>query len=129
MQGNWAVGQAIAYWTKLGCAVSIPLTDSQDYDLLIDICGKIAKVQVKSCTYKRAGKYVFNLSVKGGNRSYNTIKKFDKQKVDMVFVATPEGSYLIPSFECPKNIGTCFEKYKIAVTEPMVASLPVKQTP
>ena len=33
-QGNVGVAYAIAYYSKLGYTVSVPLTDTQDYDSL-----------------------------------------------------------------------------------------------
>ena len=41
--GNAALGTAIGYFTNEGHTVSIPLTDTQDYDLLVDIKGVIKK--------------------------------------------------------------------------------------
>lgn len=38
---------AIAYYSKLGWTISIPVTDSQDYDLIVDTGTKLLKVQVK----------------------------------------------------------------------------------
>ena len=51
-QGNIGMAYAIAYYTKLGYVVSIPLTDSQDYDLIIDTGIKLLKVQVKTTDFK-----------------------------------------------------------------------------
>ena len=92
------MGDAIAYLSRIG-TVSIPLTDSQDYDLIAEIDDRLYKVQVKTTQYKsKYGIYKANLSVKGGNRSFNTIKKFDNTKVDYVYVMTSEGkSYFIPT--------------------------------
>lgn len=35
-QGDVGMCYAIAYYSKLGWTVSIPITDSQDYDLLVE---------------------------------------------------------------------------------------------
>lgn len=35
---------AIAYYSKLGYTISIPLTDSQDYDLIVDTGTDLLKV-------------------------------------------------------------------------------------
>ena len=47
IQGSIGLGQAIACFTKLGYIVSVPLNDSQDYDLIVEIDNKLYKVQVK----------------------------------------------------------------------------------
>ncbi len=60
-QGNVGVGQCIAYATSLGYTVSIPLNDSQEYDLIVDN-GKLNKVQVKTSRCLNAsGKYRVDL--------------------------------------------------------------------
>ena len=45
---NTGLGIAIAYYTANGYIVSVPLNDTQDYDLIVDKNNKIFKVQVKA---------------------------------------------------------------------------------
>ena len=47
-KGNSGLGMAIAYFTTKGYTVSIPLNDTQDYDLVIERCNKLYTVQVKA---------------------------------------------------------------------------------
>ena len=95
--GNASLGTAIGYFTNIGCVVSIPLNDTQDYDLLVDFDGIIKKVQVKGTSFKtNYGIYQVSLKSTGGTRGkiYKTVKNTE---VDLVFVATDDGSmYLIP---------------------------------
>lgn len=115
-QGDWGVGQAIAYFTRIGLTVCIPLTDSQDYDLVVEIEGKLQRVQVKSTTYKKkSGIYSVSLTVKGGNHTYASIKHMDKSSVELVFVVTPIDNYLIPvqGLGSSINLGQKFQKYKL----------------
>lgn len=100
-QGDVGLGAAIAWFTSNEYTVSIPLTDSQDYDLIVDKTGIVSRVQVKTSSYKRNDNYYVQLSVKGGNKSgTGKIKKFDKNRVELVFVLTDDGGkYLIPSTE------------------------------
>lgn len=42
-QGDAGLGEAIAYFTRLGYTVQLPLTDSQDYALVVDIDGNIIR--------------------------------------------------------------------------------------
>ncbi|HEY4409058.1 MAG TPA: group I intron-associated PD-(D/E)XK endonuclease, partial [Acidimicrobiia bacterium] len=44
VQGDAGLGIAIAYFSRLGVRVGIPLTDSQPYDLLIDNRGELSRV-------------------------------------------------------------------------------------
>ncbi len=107
-QGDIGLGAAIAYFVSSGFTVSIPLTDSQPYDLVVDIDGRLCRVQVKTTKYRgRSGKaYYISLPVKGGNRTgTGKIKAFDKSAVDYVFIFTEDGSqYLIPSSVCGNTV-------------------------
>lgn len=101
-RGDAGVGLAIAYFATRGYTVSIPLTDSQDYDLVADIDGTLSRVQVRTVScLDHTRKYQVNLVVKGGNRSgTGKIKVFDQTRVELLIVCTDDGSmYCIPSSE------------------------------
>lgn len=113
-QGDIGVGWAIAHLSQIG-TVSIPLTDSQEYDLIVDIENEgLFRVQVKTTSFRvPSGSYNVSLTVKGGNKSSSKIKEFDKTKVDLVYVLTSEGTeYLIPVSEIGKGSITLGIKYK-----------------
>ena len=117
-QGDIGLGKAIGYFTGLGMTVCIPLTDSQDYDLIVDNGFSLSRVQVKRSTYIRKGVYVVSLTVKGGNRtSKGTVKPFDKSKVDVVVVSTPESLYVISVSELTVksqiNLNSSYDKYRV----------------
>ena len=46
-KGNSGLGMAIAYFSTKGYTVSIPLNDTQDYDLVLEKDGHLKMVQVK----------------------------------------------------------------------------------
>ncbi len=46
--GRLGIGYAIAYYTKEGYTLSLPLNDTQWYDLIIEKDGKIETVQCKA---------------------------------------------------------------------------------
>lgn len=46
-KGDSAVAQAIATFTRMGYDVSIPITESASYDLIVDVGDKLKRVQVK----------------------------------------------------------------------------------
>lgn len=102
-QGDIGMCYAIAYYSKLGWTISIPITDSQDYDLIIDTGANLLKVQVKTTKYKRnilSNVYSVSLKISGGNKSGSTIKTFDKNDCDLLFVLTDSGDcYSIPRNE------------------------------
>lgn len=118
-QGDVGLGNAISWACKHGFTVAIPLTDSQDYDLIIDQNGKLLRVQVKTTRYFRKGCYVVSLSVNGGNRSgTGKTKKLDVTAVDAIFVLCENGDeYFIPVWdEMPRtgiNLSSLYSKYKL----------------
>lgn len=118
-QGDAGLGAAIAWFTMRGYTVSVPLTDSQDYDLVVEIEGQLRRVQVKTTTHQRNGKYVATLKVSGGNKSgTGATKTFDQEAVDFVFILTEDSSkYLIPSvsIEGKYAISLCEKYEKFAV--------------
>lgn len=118
-QGDVGLGDAIAYFCANSYTVCIPLTDSQDYDLVVEKDSILSRVQVKTVWSKSDhGVYRVNLKVCGGNRTFQKIKNFDSSKVDFVFVLTNDNErYLIQTWpEMPKtsiNLGKEYEKFKI----------------
>ena len=117
-RGNCGLGIAIAYFSTNGYTVSIPLNDTQDYDLLIDKDDKIKSVQVKYTTCKtKYGNYQVALNSCGGTKGI-TYKTVIDTKVDYLFIATDKMDiYLIPR-EKIKNRSTLnlcdkYEKYKL----------------
>ena len=114
-KGNTGLGIAIAYYTSNGYTVSIPLNDSQDYDLIVDKNDKISKVQVKATSCKtKYGIYQVALKSTGGTKG-KTYKTLIDTKVDELFVLTDKMDiYIIPTnkIENRSTINLC-EKYVI----------------
>jgi hypothetical protein len=101
-QGDVGLAHAIAHFASLGATVSIPLTDSQDYDLVVDAEGRLMRVQVKTTRFRNAnGIYTAQLATNGGNQSWTgVVKHFDPAKVDCLFVLTEAGTrYVIPAVD------------------------------
>lgn len=87
-QGDAGLGQAIAYFTMSGYDVALPLTDSADWDLIVEIEGQLKRVQVKtSSQLKESGVMIFNCDVKGGNMTFNKPPKtIQDQQWDLIFL-------------------------------------------
>ena len=105
-KGDAGLGAAIAFFTARGDTVSVPLTDSQEYDLIVDEDGVLKKVQVKATTRSRKGAFEVWLRGNGGGcRSNNyTMKPFDWHEIDYVFVLCGDGSqWFIPADELEHN--------------------------
>ena len=117
-QGDIGLGAAIAHFTSLGYIVCIPLTDNQDFDLVVEIDGDLKRIQVKTTSYKRKNIYSVSLSIKGGNSKKNFVHKTgDKLIYDFLFVLTEDGNkYLIPKKVLGKstiNLGERYQQYKM----------------
>lgn len=111
-RGDIGLGMAIGVLTAKGATVSLPLTDSQDYDLIVDLDGALQRVQVKTVSYHRHGYFQVNLACRGGNRSKNAAtKKNSGMAYDLFFVVTENGDcYLIPKSQLTAE-------YSFALTE------------
>ena len=116
-KGNTALGVAIAYFTSNNYTVSIPLNDTQDYDLIVEKDGILEIVQVKSSGCKnKAGNYQVALKSCGGTKG-NTYKTFINTKVDLLFIFLEDHSiYLIPRADSSNTstitITSKYSKYK-----------------
>ena len=105
-KGNSGLGIAIAYFTTNGYTVSIPLNDTQDYDLIAEQRGSLKTIQVKSTSCKnKNGTFQVALKSCGGTKG-KTYKTFIDTNVDYLFVVNSLLEiYLIPK-EKVKNKST-----------------------
>ncbi len=114
------LGIAIAYFSTNGYIVSIPLNDTQDYDLIVDKNNKVEKIQVKStgCITKY-GKYQVALKSCGGTKG-KMYKTVIETNIDKVFIVDKEKNmYLIPKdlIENKSTINLCekYSKFKVVL--------------
>lgn len=119
-QGDVGMGIAIGWFAQNEYTVCIPLTDSQDYDLIVERDGVLERVQVKTTSYKTPyDNYKVELRVKGGNKSgTGKTKNFDCSKVESVFIVTQDNEkYYIPTVglnNCSSiTLGEQYKKYKV----------------
>lgn len=117
-KGNTGLGIAIAYYSANGYTVSIPLNDTQDYDLIVDRDNVLKKVQVKATSCKtKYDKYQVALKSCGGTKG-KTYKTVIETNIDELFIVTDMMNIFIIPIEVIKNkstINLCekYEKYKI----------------
>lgn len=96
-KGRAGMALAIAYFGANGYTVSIPLNDTQDYDLIVDDGQKLQKVSIKS-TNSQTGvdSYECKLTSQGGTRGtvYGNVLT---SSADLLFAVRGDGLlYLIP---------------------------------
>lgn len=117
-KGNTSLGIAIAYYASNGYTVSIPLNDTQDYDLIVDRDNLIKRVQVKSTGCKtKYGSYQVALKSCGGTKG-ETYKTVIDTSIDELFIVTEDiGLYILPIEELKNkstlNICNKYEKYRV----------------
>ena len=117
-KGNSGLGMAIGYFATNGYTVSIPLNDTQDYDLIIDKNNIIKKVQVKSTSCRtKYGNYQVPLKSCGGTKG-KTYKTVIETKIDELFIVLEDLSIYVIPIEEIKNRSTLticskYNKFKI----------------
>lgn len=116
--GNIALGKAIEYFTENNFIVSLPLNDTQDYDLIVDNGTSLLKIQVKGTT--QVSPYnipIVSIRSCGGTKgaTYKTVKNTN---IDFVFVfhLTLNKKWLIPidkiTTSSTLNLGEKYEQFK-----------------
>ena len=100
-KGNSGLGMAIAYFSSNGYVVSIPLNDTQDYDLVIE-----KEVQVKATGCKTKNN-IYQLSLKScGGTKGKEYKTLINTNIDYLFILNADlKMYVIPKNEI-KNKST-----------------------
>jgi hypothetical protein len=90
-KGDFAVATAIATFTRMGHDVSLPITESAAYDLVVDTGKTLFRVQVRYSS----GKAVELRRIHSNSTGY-VIKKTQANAYDWLYVLTDKGKeYLI----------------------------------
>ncbi len=118
-QGNIGLAKAIYDLQIIGYRVSVPLTENQDYDLIVDKNNKLERVQVRTTQQKtKYNVFSVNLRTLGGNQSFHTIKKHKAGTYELLYALTDDNdAYLIPDSSIKTsnclNLGKQLQQYKI----------------
>ena len=111
--GNAGLSMAIAYFGTNGYTVSVPLNDTQDYDLIVDMDGSLKKVQVKASNCKEtSNSYTVQLRTISGTtrKAYKTVADTD---IDFLFCLCGDGTiFLIPKDEIVNRSVLCLSTVK-----------------
>lgn len=117
--GNIGVAHCISYMVKKGYTVSIPLSDAQDYDLVVDIEGILKKVQVKT-TQQTTPYNLPMVTVKSsGGTSGKMYGSVLESGCDLLYVyhTGVDSAWLIPvTDDLPRtsiNLGDKYSQYKL----------------
>jgi hypothetical protein len=75
-----------------GYAIYLPVGHSPTSDLLAETHGALYRVQVKTSTQLRKGRWEVMVCTRGGNQSWNGIvKRLDPSLIDYLFVLVGDG--------------------------------------
>jgi hypothetical protein len=70
----------------------MPVFESPNYDLVADFGDRIVRVQVKTSTYSRHGRWEVMLATRGGNQSWSgLVKVLEPSRCDSLFVHVGDG--------------------------------------
>lgn len=116
--GNIGVGVAISYFLSKGYVVSIPLNDSQSYDIVVDTGVSLSRVQIKYTSTKQPSGFpvVYLHSTSGSSRK--CYRRVNKENCDLLFVTTETGDkWCIPTTEITVTsaltLNSQMEKYRV----------------
>lgn len=88
IKGDSATTQAIATFTRLGYDVSIPVTESAAYDIIVDLKGKLLRVQCKWCGSKNWEVGLRNIH---SNSKGYVVKTYADDAFDALYVLRSDG--------------------------------------
>src|SRR5215213_9633605 len=99
IQGDFGELSAIVWLAGQGYPVFKPLFHSPNYDLVADLGDRLVRIEVKSTTQRRAGRWCVAVRTCGGNQSWNRVtKKLCADRCDFLFVAVGDGRrWFIPA--------------------------------
>ena len=91
-QGDIGELSAMEWLVENGWDVYLPLGHAPDADLVADRDGRLVRVQVKTCSLLRGGRYDVTLCTRGGNQSWSgVVKHFSPRRCDRLFVHVADG--------------------------------------
>jgi hypothetical protein len=90
-----------------GAQVFVPVGHSPDVDLIASFGERLLRVEVKTSTHCRGGRWGVLISTRGGNQSWNgLVKYFDPRRCDFLFVHVGDGRrWFIPTTELEARSG------------------------
>jgi PD-(D/E)XK endonuclease len=98
-QGDLGELSAMEWFASKGAMVCVPLGHSPDFDFIAVLDERLLRVQVKTCTYVRKGRWSVSVCTRGGNQSWSgLVKRFDSAQCDYLFAVVADGRrWCIPS--------------------------------
>ena len=121
--------QLAAFWFGArGATVFMPFFHNpRDFDFIVDWGEGVQRIQVKTSTQFRNGRWDVSVCTRGGNRSWSgLVKHLDPSQYEYLFVVVADGrQWLIPSAEVEGGSHVClggpkYEKYELEPGQPLL---------
>jgi PD-(D/E)XK endonuclease len=98
-QGDLGELSAMEWFASTGAKIYVPVGHSPDCDFVAEADGRLLRVQVKTSTCHRNGRWEVTLATRGGNQSWSGLTKtLDPDRCDRLFVLVGDGRrWCIPS--------------------------------
>jgi AbrB family looped-hinge helix DNA binding protein len=98
-QGDFGELSAMEWLASQGAKIYVPVGHSPDVDLIADFGDRLLRVEVKTSTHRRRGRWGVLISTRGGNQSWTgLVKYFDPDRCDYLFVHVGDGRrWFIPT--------------------------------
>ena len=120
------------HWLAMrGARVAIPMGHSPDWDLIAELDGRLLRVQVKTSTVFRGGRWEVTLCTRGGNQSWNgLVKLLDPSRCDCLFAQVADGRrWFIPSDSIDGGSkvalgGPKYARFEVEAGKPLVSRCP-----
>jgi hypothetical protein len=91
-QGDLGEVSAMQWLVGRGAVVWAPVVGSPDVDLIAQFDDDLVRVQVKTSTCNRHGRWEVTVCTRGGNQSWNgVVKLLDPSRCDALFVHVGDG--------------------------------------
>src|SRR3954465_6791492 len=98
-QGDIGELSAMQWLASVGAKLYIPVGHSPDCDVIAEVDQRLLRIQVKTSTVFRKGRWEVTLCTRGGNQSWNgVVKLLDPSRCDYLFVLVGDGRrWFIPA--------------------------------
>ena len=127
-QGDIGEFSAMQWLAEQGARIYLPLGHSPDADFVADMPdGRLIRVQVKTTTFFRDGRWCPLIATRGGNQSWTGVAKyFSPERCDYLFVLVADGRrWFIPADRIEARTGLAlggpkYSEYEVEPGQPIL---------
>ncbi len=134
-QGDLGELSAMEWFAGRGAKICVPLGHSPDWDFVVELDGELLRVQVKTSTFRRKGRWEVAICTRGGNQSWSgLVKRFGAAGCDYLFVVAGDGrrwcipSDLVEGGNAIRLGGPKYERFEVERGRPLVSTQPAPET-